>query len=144
MSDLAELLIGEEEGRDPCVYRDTRGYETIAIGCLVDRRVSGAGLCDAAISAQFAHDSFTARSVASHWPHFEDLNEVQKAALISMAFQLGTKPRGWPQFMAALANRDYLAAQHAGLDSDWARIQTPKRALREMQMLSSGLWVPRR
>ena len=143
MTDLAELLVGEEEGRDPCTYKDTRGYDTIGIGCLVDHRIQGAGLCDAAISVQFAHDSLVARGVAAGWPHFNELSDVRKAVYISMAFQLGNKPRGWPQFMGGLANRDYIAAALAGLDSEWARIQTPKRAAREMTMLRTNSWIPK-
>lgn len=140
MSDLSEALIGEEEGRVGHVYPDTRGLLTIGIGCLVDPKVAGAGLCDAAIDAQFAHDSVTARSQAAQFPFFDQLNEVRKAVLVSMCFQMGTKPLHWPHFMAALQAKDYMAAADAGLDSDWAN-QTRNRALRAMEMLSSGNWV---
>lgn len=143
MTDLSEALIGEEEGRDPCVYRDSLGYYTIAIGCLVDKSQLGAGLCDAAIEAQFAHDSANARAIATRFPYFDELNEVRKAVLISMAFQLSTKPLHWPDFIAALGLRDYVKAAAAGRDSDWWRIQTHNRAERAMRMLESGLWVPR-
>lgn len=142
MTDLAEQLIGEEEGRDPCVFPDSRGYQTIAIGCLVDRRFKGAGLCDAAITAQFAHDSMTARAIAGGWPKFTTMSDIRQAVCISMAFQLSNKPRGWPQFMAALAMSDYVAAAVAGLDTEWANTQTPKRAKREMDMLRTNLWIP--
>lgn len=141
VSDLAMTLIGEEEGRERCVYTDSLGIQTIAIGCVVDRRMASAGLCDAAISAQFAHDSAEARSIAATFPHFTELNPVQQAVIISMAFQLGTKPLHWPDFMAAMTARDYVKAAAAGRDSDWWRKQTPKRAEREMQMLETGLWV---
>jgi GH24 family phage-related lysozyme (muramidase) len=141
--DPAEQLIGEEEGRRRLVYPDSRGFSTIAIGCLVDGRVKGAaGLCDAAIDAQFAHDSATARATASRFPGFADLNPVQQAALISMAFQLGAGPLGWHDFMAALTAKDYSAAKAAGLDSAWAKEETPRRANREMDMLATGVWVP--
>jgi GH24 family phage-related lysozyme (muramidase) len=142
MSDLLELLVSEEEGRSATAYVDTRGYLTIGIGALIDSKVPGADLCDAAISVQFAHDSQVARAIAAHWPHFDELSEVRKAVYISMAFQLGNKPRGWPHFMAALINKDYVAAERHGLDSDWARDQTPKRAARELLMLRTNLWVP--
>jgi GH24 family phage-related lysozyme (muramidase) len=144
MTDLAEQLVGEEEGRDPCVYPDTSSQKllTIAIGCVVDRRVPGAGLCDAAISAQFAHDSAEARAIAAQYPYYNELSEVRQAVLISMSFQLGSKPQRWPNFMAALVARNYTAAAAAGRDSDWWRIQTPKRAEREMTMLETDIWVP--
>ena len=142
MTDLAERLIGEEEGRSRTVYVDTRGIQTIAIGCVVDPNVPGSGLCDAAITAQFAHDSAAARNIAGTWPHFAELNPVRQAVLISMAYQLGNKPRGWPRFMAALARQDFDDAARQGANTEWYRTQTPKRALREMTMLRTGEWVP--
>jgi lysozyme len=143
MTSLLEQLLGEEEDRSPTVYLDTspRKLMTIAIGCVVDSRVPGAGLCDAAIDAQFTHDSASAQNIAGKWPNFTQANPVRQAVLISMAFQLGNKPGGWPNFMAALNRQDYQSAAAAGLDSDWAHEQTPKRAQREMAMLASGEWV---
>lgn len=141
MTSLAEVLVGEEEGREPCAYQDTRGLWTIGIGCLVDKSMPGAGLCDDAIGAQFTHDSLRARQSAAKFPHFSDLNEVRQAVLVSMCFQLGEKPLHWPNFVRALEQRDYNGAATHGLDSDWARDQTPARAKRQMQMLASGQWV---
>lgn len=141
MIDYTEQLLDEEEGICPTVYPDTLGFWTIARGCLVDPKVPGSGLCPAAIAAQSQHDSATARSIAARFPHFSELNDVRQAVLISMAYQLTTKPLHWPNFMAALTARDYAKAAEAGLDSDWARDQTPKRAQRAMQMLASGQWV---
>lgn len=141
MADLAEQLVGEEEGRSATVYPDTRGFSTIGIGCLVDAKVKGAGLCDAAIDAQFAHDSMVARQLASAFAHFADMNPVRQAVIVSMCFQLGGKPLGWTDFTAALQAKDYDAAAAAGLDSLWEKVQTPKRATREMAMLKSGEWV---
>lgn len=143
MSDLSERLLDEEEGRSRTVYQDTRGYWTISRGCLVDARIPGAGLCGAAMAAQDAHDSAAARAIAESFPHFDELNEVRQVALISMTFQLGAKPLHWPNFIAALEKRDYAAAAEAGMDSDWARDQTPRRAKREMNMLASGQWIER-
>lgn len=143
MTDLSEALIGEEEGRVRHAYLDSRGLLTIGIGCLVDPKVPGAGLCDEAIDAQFLHDSINARTAAAQFPFFDQLNEVRKAVLISMCFQMGSKPLHWPNFMAALRMKDYMAAADAGLDSDWARDQTRPRALRAMDMLASGVWAPK-
>lgn len=141
MTDLAQKLVSEEEGRDPCVYKDSLGYFSIGIGALVDRSQLGAGLCDAAIDAQFAHDSANARAIAKRFPYFDELNDVRQAVLISMAFQLTTKPLHWPDFMAALGARDYVKAAAAGRDSDWWRVQTHTRAERAMRMLESAVWV---
>jgi GH24 family phage-related lysozyme (muramidase) len=141
MSDLGEVLVSEEEGRDPHYYPDNLGFASIGIGACIDRRVPGAGLCDAAIETQFAHDSAAARVDASEFPHFDELSDVRKAVVFSMAFQMGTKPLHWPNFMAAMQARDYKAAAAAGLDSDWYRKETPKRAAREMAMLEGDTWI---
>lgn len=144
MTDLAEQLLTEEEGRDPCAYPDTRGFLTISRGCLVDRRIPGAGLCAAAMAAQDAHDSAIARGTAARFPHFNELNEVRQAVLISMAFQLGSDPLHWPNFMDALQARDYTKAAAAGRDSVWWRDQTHARAERAMTMLETGIWQEKR
>jgi lysozyme len=140
VSDLAERLLGEEEGRERCAYPDNtpQAYLTIGIGCLVDKRVPGAGLCDEAIDAQFAHDSARARKDAANLPGFQRCNDVRQAVLISMCFQLGSL-HDWPNFKAALALGEYALAEQAGLASAWAK-QTPKRALRQMTMLRTGEW----
>jgi GH24 family phage-related lysozyme (muramidase) len=144
MTDLATKLIGEEEGRERFVYPDPRGFSTIGIGCLVDERVHGAsGLCDEAIDAQFAHDSTRARADAMRLKGFDRCNEVRQAVLISMCFQLGSL-RDWPNFRRAIEAGNYAEAAEHGLDSDWARTQTPKRAHRQMRMLASGEWEPRK
>lgn len=139
MSDLVERLLGEEEGRERCAYQDSRGFLTIGIGCLVDKRVTGAGLCDAAIDAQFEWDIRGASSLAAKLPGWEHCNNVQQAVLTSMVFQLGDL-HAWAAFRAALAMADFNAAANAGLDSAWAR-QTPARAQREMYMLRTGSWL---
>jgi GH24 family phage-related lysozyme (muramidase) len=141
MSDLIVKLLGEEEGRSATVYKDTKKLWTIGIGCLVDARIRGAGLCDAAIDAQFAHDSIQARNDAEALPGFLRCNDIRQTVLVSMCFQLGDL-HGWPDFKAALAMDDYEAAATAGRDSDWYKIETPKRAKREMDMLQSGQWIP--
>lgn len=136
--DLAHRLVSEEEGRRPHVYQDTEGYWTIGVGCLVDRR-KGDGLCDEAIDVQLEHDLQTARKRAGALAGFELCNEVRKAVLVSMCFQLGSLA-SWTNFRNALAAGDYEAAAAHGLDSLWAK-QTPARAQRQMQMMRSGVWA---
>jgi lysozyme len=143
MTDLASQLVGEEEGREAFAYPDTRGFLTIGIGALVDKRVHGAaGLCSEAIDAQFAHDSTRARADAMRLLGFERCNDVRQAVLVSMCFQLGDL-HDWPNFRRAIEVGDYSTAAQHGLDSDWARTQTPKRANRQMRMLASGEWEPK-
>ncbi len=141
MTDLAEVLIAEEEGRERCAYQDSRELWTIGIGALVDKSIPGAGLCDEAIAAQFAHDSARARVEAAKVPSYFRFGEVRQAVLISMCFQLGSL-HGWPKFQRALYLGDWDAAAEEGMNSLWAK-QTPRRAQRAMRMIRTGVWEPR-
>ena len=97
--------------------------------------------------AQQLHDMEVARALAPRYPGFENVDfenvvTPRAAVIVSMAFQLYAKPLKWPNFMAALKASDYDAAAQAGRDTQWCQVQTPKRALRAMQMLETNLWVP--
>jgi GH24 family phage-related lysozyme (muramidase) len=145
MTDAAEQIIRAAEGCSRLVIRDTRGYQTIAIGCCVDPKVKGArGLCDAAIQAQFEFDSAEASSRAAAIPGYAALSDVQKGVIESMCFQLGTLA-DWPQFRAALAVGDLQGCQAAGMASEWATSEergSPVRAKWELGMLRTGVFVP--
>lgn len=138
VSDLAHQLVSQEEGRIAHVYQDSLGYWTIGVGCLVDAR-KGGGLCDEAIDAQLEHDLKGARDRAAALTGFDRCNEVRRAVLVSMCFQLGSLA-SWVNFRNALSAGDYEAAANHGLDSLWAK-QTPLRAQRQMQMLRTGEWT---
>lgn len=138
MPDLVLTLITEEEGVSAHAYKDTLGLLTIGIGCLVDASVRCDGLCNEAINAQFEHDSADARRWAAALPGFAACNDVRRAVLVSMCFQLGDL-HDWPHFKAALGAGDFNAAADAGLASLWAS-QTPERAQRAMNMLRTGAW----
>jgi len=135
--DLAHQLVSEEEGRIAHVYKDSEGFWTIGVGCLVDARKGGA-LCDEAIDAQLEHDMALARQRAAALAGFGQCNDVRQAVLVSMCFQLGDLA-DWPNFRSALARGDYEAVAAHGLDSLWAK-QTPGRAQRQMSMFRTGVW----
>lgn len=147
---LDEQLIDEEEGpSSPTVYPDSRGFSTICRGTLVDRRVKGSGLCQAAIAAQDAYTLALARKDAQAIAGYWQANEVRQAVLTSMCFQLGPLT-GWPGFRAAFAAGQYdLAANQmlyrdgtnpAAGRSDW-HLQTPGRCERAARMMRDGVWV---
>lgn len=140
MTDLVVQLVSEEEGRRAHVYADStpQGYATIGVGCCVDSRVPGTGLCDAAIDVQLSYDLLKARKIAAGIPGYFQCNDIRQAVLTGMVFQLGALV-GWPKFRAAIAAGDYRAAAAEGLSSKWAQ-QTPVRAKREMLMMADGLW----
>ena len=141
MSDLAEQLIEESEGLQLEAYRDNRGLWTVGYGHLLDQSKDWTGYTITQTQADILMDADirAARAYAATFPHFADMNPVRQAVLVSMCFQMGTKPLHWPNFIAALQNQDFTGAGFAGLDSLWEK-QTPERAKREMQMLVSGVW----
>ena len=144
MSALVEQLLNEEEGpSSPTVYKDNLGYDTIARGVCVDKRVPGCGLPPAALEIANQAKTADAQMIAMRFPRWAEHNPVRQAVLVSMCFQMGEKPLSWPQFNGALQRLDYEAAEAAGLDSEWAKTETPRRAKREMGMLRSGGWIPR-
>lgn len=141
MSDLAMKLLEEEEGESTHLYY-CDGLAHIGVGCLIDPKVPSDGLCQEAIDAQLFHDMAKAQSLAAGLPGFDQCNEVRQAVLVSMCFQLGSLA-DWPRFKAALTAADYVTAAQEGLNSRWAKEQTPLRAIREMGMLASGEWTER-
>lgn len=143
MSDAALQLLNEEEGRVPHVYPDHLGFWTIGVGHLVDQR-KGGRLPDHIIDALLTHDIEQAETGAATLPGWDALNDVQRAVLISMVFQLGLDGvKGFRNMLAALGVGNLSKAAAHGRASKWARQDTPRRAERQMKILESGVWVPR-
>ena len=140
MTDLAQSLIEQQEGLRLTAYKDSLGLWTVGYGHELDNSRDWSGYSISQFQAQMLleADIAIAKRVASMFPHFAELNEVRQAALISMAFQLGRKPLLWPEFMDQLQAKNYDEAAIAGLDSVWARDETPDRARLEMTMLQTG------
>jgi lysozyme len=138
---LAQELIAKWEGLRLTAYKDTLGLWTIGYGHLLQPQSkdwTGYTITIEQADDYLASDMLQAMDVANQFPYFDTMNEVRKAVLISMAYQLGSKPLHWPMFMAALGIEDYAQAAVEGLNSLWAR-ETPKRAKEEMDMLSTGV-----
>lgn len=137
---LAQELIAKWEGLRLTAYKDSLGKWTVGYGHLLQPQYED--WTDYTITIDeaddlLAQDMHSAIDIANGFPYFDTMNDVRQAALISMAYQLGSQPLHWPMFMAALGVEDYAAAAIAGLDSLWAK-QTSKRAEEEMAMLSTG------
>lgn len=148
MSDPIRDLLEEEEGRSDVPYYDHLGYVTWGIGHLCDPR-KPTRMPANVIDAMFDWDVASAKQQAQTIPGFARLNPVQQAAVVSMVYQMGFEPfdgdgfKDFYNFLTALRFGDVKRAAIEGLDSKWAREDTPRRAQRQMQMLSTGLWVPR-
>lgn len=69
----------------------------------------------------------------------EIMGPVRAAVLQSMDYQLGTAGlKGFRNMLAALHDGEYALAAIHGLDSDWHRVDTPKRAVRQMLAMYTG------
>ena len=70
---------------------------------------------------------------------FDALPDHVQEVLINMRFQLGPGGfRSFQKFIGAIHGWDFVLAQKEGLDSKWARSDTPERARELMEVLRHG------
>lgn len=143
---MLEQFLSEEEGISKQPYYDTRGYVTWGIGHLGDPRL----ICPVPmeiIKLMFKYDQEEKIAQAMTIPGFSKLNELQQTMLVSMIFQMGFEPfdgdgfKDFAKFLAAIRDGNIARAAAEGLDSKWAREDSPKRAQRTMEILRTGVWV---
>ena len=130
-------LLTEDEGLKLFPYRDTVGKLTIGVG----RNLDDVGISRA--EAMFLLDNDIQRSIVpllrEKW--FGEINEVRKAVVISMVFNLGHEGfKGFKNLRRCLAAHDYLAASAEMLKSKWA-FQVGDRAVRLSEMMKFGEWI---
>lgn len=138
--DTESLLTGEE-GRRNVVYPDQYGYPTAGIGHKDTSMRIGAYVTDAQIDDWFTADVIHASDgIALHWPAIRQLDEVRRAYVISMAFQMGVAGAlGFPHTLACLAAGDWQGAHDGVIASKWHG-QTKARAERCAEAFLSGSW----
>lgn len=123
-------------------YEDSLGFWTIGVGHLIDKRRGGKlprHIIDALLEWDITQKS---AELYTAFPWVTELDEVRKATLINMAFQLGVD--GLAKFGKALAHmreHQYEAAAAEFADSIVARVQTPQRWARHCQQIRTGIWV---
>jgi len=159
MSDLPRLTAATalHEGFRPTSYRDTNNLWTFAIGrCLETHPLTGAefkylldqgwlqltitrpGADWLSVSQLQQIEADLARAY-SFWP---TLNNARQNALIEMAYQMGEeKEEAFHVMIAAIAEGRWADAEAAGLDSKWAKIDSPGRARVIMAQLRSGVFA---
>lgn len=138
--DLAQQL-RRDEGEELSAYQDHLGFWTIGVGHLIDKRKGGKippHISQALLEWDIQQVTI---EVYRALPWMSQLDPVRAAAVLNMAFQLGTP--GLLEFknmLAALRDQRWaLAASHA-LDSKWAKADTPDRARRVARQLETGEW----
>lgn len=140
---LADLIIKKDEGFEEKPYRCTEGFPTIGYGRVVGKK--GEPLPNIKTTKQDEQVylnvkiASTAELLAKTYPNvWMRLNDVRRAVLVSMAYQLGmVGVGGFKRMWAALGALNYSEAAKQMLDSKWYT-QTPNRVKRNADMMMSG------
>lgn len=128
-----------DEGVRSCVYPDSLGIMTIAVGRNVDKD-HGGGLRDDEISYILNNDiDDRIEALTRALPWFQNLDDVRKGVLINMAFMGVSKLLKFTNTLELVRTGKYDAAADAMLDSRWAE-QVGDRAKRLSVQMRTGTW----
>lgn len=138
---VAELKVDEGQFKrngKHVVYKDHLGFDTLAIGRLVDRR-RGGGLSDTEAEYLLINDIEERDALLRRaLPIYAKLDAVRQRALLNMAFQLGVAGLlAFKSMLAAIERKDFKSAAVHARNSRWAK-QTPTRAERIAYMIETG------
>ena len=134
--DRAAAYVEQEEGYRARVYRCPTGALTIGIGYNLD---AGMPHDEAVLLLRHRLAKIHAE-LSNKLPFFGRLSEIRQAALISMAYQMGTDGLlAFNRTLASIEAGHYDTAGREMLESKWAR-QTPERAQRTAYMIRYDRW----
>lgn len=145
MDEREKQLLTLHEGRVHHAYQDSRGYWTIGVGFLIDKR-KGGRIPDEVIDFWLdiaIRDHRAALYKALPWA--EQLDPVRRYVLLDMTFNLGVEPfdgdgfKDWPIFVNQVKTGKYQAAARNMRATLWAR-QVGRRAQRLADMMETGEW----
>lgn len=129
-----------DEGEVLHAYQDHLGFWTLGVGRLIDERKGGGISPD---ESRYLLRNDIARKSAECEQRFEwwgRTDSIRQAAIVCMAFQLGTPGlSNFKKMMAAMSVADYETASVEMLDSTWAK-QTAARANRMARIIRTGEW----
>ena len=130
-------MIEMHEGKKYKPYRDTVGKLTIGIGRNLDDR----GLSEDEVQLLFSNDvRIATEELERAFPWTRSLDEVRKAVLIDMSFNMGLPVLSQFKNTLSLIERgEYEKAAVAMLQSKWAT-QVGNRAKRLSEMMRTGVW----
>lgn len=126
-----------DEGLRLRVYQDQYGHLTVGYGHNLDAH----GVSEAIATALLEEDITRATSdVLSRIPAAMSLDEVRRAVLVAMAFNIGIGGLlGFTDLLAAIERQDWPAAAKAILESKYAR-QVGERAHRLADQMIEGVY----
>ena len=133
-----ENELRDDEGYEPCVYKDHLGFYTIGIGFLVDVR-KGGGLRPEEISFILKNRiGLIAARLDKEIYWWRELSPSRQRVLLNMAYQMGVDGLlGFKNTLAMVKAGDFSKAADGMLQSKWAT-QTPKRAKRLSDRMRAG------
>ena len=118
-------------------YRDSVGKLTIGVG----RNLDDVGISrDEAINLLGNDIERASAFLRTQLPWTLSLDEVRRAALINMAFNMGGKLMGFAHFLQKLQAGDFVGAAKEMLDSLWAQ-EVGDRAQRLAKQIETGEWI---
>lgn len=137
-----ENMLVRDEDRVHKVYLDTLGNPTVGVGHTGPDVVMGDVWTDERIDAAFATDVADAtKDCCARLPWFGDIDEVRRAVLIAMCFQMGIKRLlGFAHMLMYCKQGYYAGAAQEMQQSVWAR-QTPRRCARLAEQMLTGRWI---
>jgi len=128
--DKRNNLIKLHEGTGPVrggrffPYRDTAGKLTIGYGRCLDE----VGISSHMAELMFEEDVVAAENIVESLS-VGDIGEARRAALVSIALNLGNRLRRFTDMLSALRRGDWQAAHDEALDSKWSRDVDPKQRI---------------
>jgi lysozyme len=130
-------MIELHEGKRYKPYTDTVGKLTIGIG----RNLTDRGLSEDEVQLLFSNDvRIATEELERVFPWTKNLDEVRKAVLIDMSFNMGiTVLRQFKNTLGFVQRGEYKRAAFAMLQSKWAT-QVGNRAKRLSKMMETGEW----
>lgn len=140
ITNLREQLIRDER-EILHAYTDSRGFLTIGVGRLIDRR-RGGGISHEESMFLLDNDiAFREKELDAALLWAQHLDPVRRGALLNMAFNLGVPGLlQFKKFLAALQAGDDAGAAQEMLQSDW-QVQVGDRAHRLSLQVQTGEWV---
>lgn len=136
---ITQRLI-QDEGEVLHAYQDHLGFWTIGVGVLIDERKGGGITQEESRYLLRNRMRRCETQCAEVFEWWQKIDEVRRAAIICMSYQLGVG--GVAEFKKmgqALGVLDYNTAAAEALDSTWAK-QTPARAQRMARIIRTGKW----
>jgi lysozyme len=126
-----------DEGVRSTVYLDSRGIPSIGVG----RNLRDVGLSDSEVDFLLANDIQRAENGLSGFAWYQGLDDIRKAAVTNMAFNLGVAGLlHFPHMIAALTKQDWVTAASEMSNSEWAQ-QVGDRATRLEHQILTGEWT---